>query len=147
MSNFISPETDLFQLISKTYIQEWEKEFGKGKYYLADSFNEMKVPFAERGTKERHEQIASYGKSLYQSIAAANPDAIWVLQGWMFGYQRHIWDPESIEALFSKVPDDKMLLLDLSVDFNYGIWENEYTWNYAKGFTVPCLTSADVPPL
>ncbi len=26
-----------------------------------------------------------------------------------------------------------MLLLDLSVDFNYGIWENEYTWNYAKG--------------
>lgn len=133
VSNFISPETDLFQLISKTYIQEWEKEFGKGKYYLADSFNEMKVPFAERGTKERHEQIASYGKSLYQSIAAANPDAIWVLQGWMFGYQRHIWDPESIEALFSKVPDDKMLLLDLSVDFNYGIWENEYTWNYAKG--------------
>jgi alpha-N-acetylglucosaminidase len=51
----------------------------------------------------------------------------------MFGYQRYIWDPESIRALFSQVPDEKMLLLDLSVDFNYDIWESEYTWNYAKG--------------
>ena len=132
-SSFIFPETELYQRIAKEYIKEWEKEFGKGKYYLADSFNEMKVPFAERGTQERFDQIASYGQALYNSISSANPDAIWVLQGWMFGYQRHIWDPESIRALFSKVPDDRMLLLDLSVDFNYGIWENEYTWNYAKG--------------
>lgn len=132
-SSFIFPETELYQRIAKEYIKEWEKEFGKGRYYLADSFNEMKVPFAERGTQERFDQIASYGQALYNSISSANPDAIWVLQGWMFGYQRHIWDPESIRALFSKVPDDRMLLLDLSVDFNYGIWENEYTWNYAKG--------------
>ena len=133
VSDFIFPETDVYQTIAKEYIKEWEKEFGKGTYYLADSFNEMKVPFAEKGTQERFDQIASYGKALYNSIASANPDAIWVLQGWMFGYQRHIWDPESIRALFSQVPDEKMLLLDLSVDFNYGIWENEYTWNYAKG--------------
>ncbi len=132
-SSFIFPETELYQRIAKEYIQEWEKEFGKGKFYLADSFNEMKVPFAERGTQERFDQIASYGKALYNSISSANPDAVWVLQGWMFGYQRHIWDPESIRALFSQVPDDRMILLDLSVDFNYGIWENEYTWNYAKG--------------
>lgn len=133
VSHFIFPETELYQRIASLYIKEWEKEFGKGEYYLADSFNEMKVPFAEKGTEERFSQIASYGKALYNSIASANPDAVWVLQGWMFGYQRHIWDPESIRALFSEVPDDKMLLLDLSVDFNYGIWENEYTWNYAKG--------------
>lgn len=133
VSDFIFPETELYRKIATEYIFEWEKEFGKGTYYLADSFNEMKVPFAEKGTKERFDQIASYGKALYNSIASANPEAVWVLQGWMFGFQRHIWDPESIRALFSQVPDDKMLLLDLSVDFNYGIWENEYTWNYAKG--------------
>ena len=131
VSNFISPETDLYKKISVMYIEEWEKEFGKGKYYLADSFNEMDIPFAAKGTPERFEQISSYGKELYNSIKDANPDAVWVIQGWMFGYQRHIWDPESIKALFSGVPDDKMLLLDLSVDFNYGIWQNEYTWNYA----------------
>lgn len=133
VSKFISPESDVFQLIAKEYIAEWEKEFGKGEFYLADSFNEMKVPFAKKGTQERFDQIASYGKHLYNSIVSANPDATWVLQGWMFGYQRHIWDPESIRALFSEVPDEKLLLLDLSVDFNYDIWESEYTWNYAKG--------------
>ena len=133
VSKFISPENEVFQLIAKEYIAEWEKEFGKGEFYLADSFNEMKVPFAKKGTQERFDQIASYGKHLYNSIASANPDATWVLQGWMFGYQRHIWDPESIRALFSEVPDEKLLLLDLSVDFNYDIWESEYTWNYAKG--------------
>lgn len=131
VSTFIKPETDLYKKISLMYIKEWEKEFGKGKYYLADSFNEMDIPFAEKGTQERFNQLASYGKELYSSIREANPDAVWVIQGWMFGYQRHIWDPESIRALFSDVPDDKMLLLDLSVDFNYGIWQNEYTWNYA----------------
>lgn len=133
VSKFISPESEVFQLIAKEYIAEWEKEFGKGEFYLADSFNEMKVPFAKKGTQERFDQIASYGKHLYNSIVSANPDATWVLQGWMFGYQRHIWDPESIRALFSEVPDEKLLLLDLSVDFNYDIWESEYTWNYAKG--------------
>lgn len=130
-SQLLSPETELYQQISKLYIEEWEKEFGKGKYYLADSFNEMEVPFAKKGTQERFDQIAAFGKTLFNSIHEANPDAIWVLQGWMFGYQRHIWDPESIRALLSDVPDDKMLVLDLSVDFNYGIWESEYTWNYA----------------
>lgn len=131
VSHFISPETELFRTIAARYIREWEREFGKCKYYLADSFNEMKVPFAKRGTAERYEQIASYGDAIYESIHAVNPDAVWVLQGWMFGYQRYIWDPESIEALFSRLPDEKVLLLDLSVDFNYGIWRNEYTWNYA----------------
>lgn len=133
VSSFIFPETELFQLISREYLAEWEKEFGKGEFYLADSFNEMKVPFAPKGTQERFSQIASYGKSVYNSISQVNPDAVWVMQGWIFGYQRNIWDPESIRALLSEVPDDKMMLLDLSVDFNYGIWESEYTWNHAKG--------------
>ncbi|MFR3852607.1 MAG: alpha-N-acetylglucosaminidase TIM-barrel domain-containing protein [Odoribacter splanchnicus] len=24
-------------------------------------------------------------------MKAGNPDAVWVMQGWMFGYQRDIW--------------------------------------------------------
>lgn len=130
-SSFIFPETELYDKIASMYIEEWEREFGPAKYYLIDSFNEMDVPFAPRGTDERFKQIASYGKAVYNTVARYNPDAVWVLQGWMFGYQRHIWDPESIHALFSEIPDDKMMLIDLSVDFNYGIWQNEYTWNYA----------------
>lgn len=130
----ISPDQELFSKIGTMFIQEWEKEFGKQGYYLADSFNEMEVPFPPKGTKERYDLLASYGEKLYKSIAAANPDAVWVMQGWMFGYQRSIWEPATLQALLSKVPDDKMLLLDEAVDYNMTYWNNGSNWDFHKGF-------------
>ncbi len=130
-SSYIEPTSDLFQEIAARYLKAWEQEYGKCEYYLIDSFNEMEVPFAKKGTQERFDQIAAYGKSVYESVTQVNPDATWVLQGWMFGYQRGIWDPESIRAFFHDVPDDKVMLIDLACDFNHGIWHSEYLWNYA----------------
>ena len=40
-ADILEPKSELFLTIGKMYIQEWEKEFGKAKFYLADSFNEM----------------------------------------------------------------------------------------------------------
>lgn len=130
----ISPQEELFSKIGTAFIREWEKEFGKNDYYLVDSFNEMDIPFPTKGSKERYELLASYGDKVYQSIRHGNPDAVWTMQGWMFGYQRHIWDYETLGALVSKVPDDKMLLLDLAVDYNRHFWHSEVNWEYYKGF-------------
>ena len=130
----ISPQEELFSKIGTAFIREWEKEFGKNDYYLVDSFNEMDIPFPAKGSKERYELLASYGDKVYQSIRHGNPDAVWTMQGWMFGYQRHIWDYETLGALVSKVPDDKMLLLDLAVDYNKHFWHSEVNWEYYKGF-------------
>ena len=130
----ISPQEELFSKIGTAFIREWEKEFGKNDYYLVDSFNEMDIPFPAKGSKERYELLASYGDKVYQSIRHGNPDAVWTMQGWMFGYQRHIWDYETLGALVSKVPDDKMLLLDLAVDYNRHFWHSEVNWEYYKGF-------------
>ena len=130
----ISPQEPLFKEIGTAFIREWEKEFGKCDYYLVDSFNEMEIPFPEKGNPERYEMAASYGNSVYESIRKANTKAVWVMQGWMFGYQRHIWDYETLGALVSKVPDDKMLLLDLAVDYNKHFWHSEVNWEYYKGF-------------
>jgi len=131
VSNYLPADTELFKKIAGMYFMEREAEFGKGCFFQANSFNEMKVPFAPKGTQKRFEQIASYGKAMYESIAEYVPDGVWVLGGWMFGYSRKMWDPESIRAMFSGVPDDGMMLLDLAEDFNHDIWENEPTWNYA----------------
>lgn len=131
VSNFLPVETELFKKIAGMYFKEMKKEFGKVRFFQANSFNEMKVPFAPKGTQERFEQISSYGKAMYESIAEFVPDGVWVLGGWMFGYSRNIWDPESMRAMFSAVPDDGMMLLDLAEDFNHDIWENESTWEYA----------------
>lgn len=130
----VSPQEPLFQEIGTAFIQEWEKEFGECGYYLVDSFNEMDIPFPEKGNPERYAMAASYGEKVYESIKRANPDAVWVMQGWMFGYQRYIWDYETLGALVSKVPDQKMLLLDLAVDYNKHFWHSEVNWEYYKGF-------------
>ena len=130
----VSPQEPLFKEIGTAFIREWEKEFGKCDYYLVDSFNELEIPFPEKGNPKRYEMAASYGQKVYESIKAANPRAVWTMQGWMFGYQRYIWDYETLGALVSKVPDDKMLLLDLAVDYNKHFWHSEVNWEYYKGF-------------
>ena len=130
----LNPESPLFYEMGKRFIQEWEKEFGKCYFYLADSFNEMEIPFPPIGTKERYEMLRLYGDRLYQSIREGNEEAVWVMQGWMFGYDRKIWEPKTLEALLEKVPDDKIILLDLAANYNKYEWKNECNWDYYKGF-------------
>ncbi|MCQ2174512.1 MAG: alpha-N-acetylglucosaminidase [Bacteroidales bacterium] len=130
----IDPQDELFARMGRMFIEEWEKEFGKCGYYLADSFNEMDIPFPEKGDPARYELLADYGEKVYGAIKAGNPDAVWVMQGWMFGYQHDIWDYETLAALVSRVPDDKMLLLDLAADYNRHKWHTDYNWEYYKGF-------------
>ena len=72
----ISPQEPLFTEIATAFIKEWEKEFGKNEYYLVDSFNEMDIPFPEKGNPERYEMAASYGQKVYESLHSANPNAV-----------------------------------------------------------------------
>ncbi len=130
----ISPEDPLFSRISQMFIREWEKEFGKNSHYLMDSFNEMEIPFPPHGAKERYDLLARYGDLVYKALNAASPGSTWVMQGWMFGYQRDIWDPRTLEALISRVPKNKMLLLDMATDYNQHFWHNGSNYDLHKGF-------------
>lgn len=134
----LSPDSPLFVEIGRSYIQEWEKEFGKGEYYLADSFNEMDVPLAE-DPGEAQKELAGFGQSVYQSIKEANPDATWVMQGWTFPYHKDengnlFWTPERLGALVSEVPDDKLLILDLANEYNHDFWKIDPSWKMYEGF-------------
>lgn len=132
--HLLSPLDPRFGQIGTAFIRAWEEEFGKCDYYLIDSFNEMDVPFGPHGSPERAETLRNYSRTIYRSVADANPDATWVMQGWMFGYQRDIWDPFSVEALLSGVPDGKLYVIDLAVDFNNFVWRSEKSWNQFSGF-------------
>lgn len=135
MKSWMLPvESPVFREIAVRYLRAWEREFGRGGYYLVDSFNEMELPFGELSPEEVRERLTRYGDAIYGSIAAANPDAVWVLQGWMFGYQRDIWTPDRIRALLAGVPDDRVLVVDLAEDFNAMVWRNIPGWEYAEGF-------------
>ena len=88
---------------------------------MADSFNEMDVPLSKDSITALQE-LAGYGESVYSSIQKVNPDAIWVMQGWTFPYQKKdgklFWTPERLQALVSNVPDDKLMILDLANEYN-----------------------------
>lgn len=129
----LSPLDSLFTQIGSRYITEWEHEFGRGRYYLIDSFNEMDIPFGPKGSPERAATLRNYSSTIYNSLHRANHDAIWVMQGWMFGYQPYIWDAHSVEALLDGAPDDRMMIIDLAVDFNQKVWRSEKTWNKFDG--------------
>lgn len=123
------PDDPQFAAITKAYMDEWRNEFGTAKYFLVDSFNEMEVP---KTARPETELLAGYGERTWQAIHAADPAAIWAIQGWTFGYQN--WKPANLEALFSKVPDDRMFVLDYANDYAV-IWKkfNAFygkTWAY-----------------
>ena len=131
----VMPNHPVFEKIGTMFVEEWQKEFGKCDLYLVDSFNEMETPFPPKGTAERYNLMNEYGEKVYRSLKNANPDAVWVMQGWMFGYQRGVWDYETLAALMKKVPDDKMLLLDEACDYNKHFWHNGWNYDRHKGYS------------
>ncbi len=133
-NHMLDPRDPLFAKISQMFIRAWEEEFGTCSHYLVDSFNEMELPFPPHGEAARYEMLARYGDEVYKAIAAGSPGATWVMQGWMFGYQRDIWDERSLAALVERVPEDKMLLLDMAVDYNRHFWRNGTNYDLHKGF-------------
>jgi hypothetical protein len=69
----------LFDKIGASFIKEYEAEFGPTDHlYNCDTFNEMS-PATNDTT-----YLANSGKAIYRAMTAADPDAVWVMQGWMF---------------------------------------------------------------
>lgn len=109
-SHMLHPLSPLYPAIGGAFIKEWQREFGDADFYQADSFNEMTVPVSGDRTNQLA-QLAAFGDSVYSAIKAGDPDGTWVMMAWAFlnGY----WTAENTQALLSKVPDDRMLILDL----------------------------------
>lgn len=143
---WLDPADPLFAQIARRFIEIYDATYGRGEYYLSDSFNEMLPPVSDAtdashaatygdaqqtahdhsetvGAAQRDAKLAAYGAAIYDSIRQANPHAVWVMQGWLFGADRHFWTADAIRAFLSKVPDDKLLVLDIGNDRYPGTWE------------------------
>lgn len=120
-TNFINPADPLFQKVGKIFIEEQTKLFGTDHLYASDTFIEMPPPSNDP------EFLHQMGKSVYGAMAAADPEAIWVMQGWLFVNAPGFWQAPQAKALFSAAPDDKMIILDLHC-------EEIPTWNKTEAF-------------
>ncbi len=90
--------------------------YGTNHLYAADTFIEMSPPSDEPAF------LANMAKALYRTMTAADPEAIWFMQGWIFYNNRKFWREPQAKAFLDAVPNDRMVLLDLFCDEN-PVWK------------------------
>jgi alpha-N-acetylglucosaminidase len=113
---FLDPGDPLFMKIGKSFIETQTRLYGSNHLYNADCFNEINP------LTNDPKFISDIGNAVYTSMSAADPKAIWVFQGWFFHFQADFWHPPQAKALLSKVPNHKMIGLDLWGETN-PVWE------------------------
>jgi alpha-N-acetylglucosaminidase len=120
----LTPGSAMFKRIGERFIKEYCRTFGQCHYYLADSFNELDVPVS---VEHRYDELAGFGEAVFESINRGDPSGVWVMQGWLFSDRAAFWDGASTRALLSRIPDDRMIILDLANEEFQG-------WRVHKGF-------------
>jgi len=106
-TTFVDPASPLFDQIGAAFIQEQTRQYGTDHLYASDTFIEMSPP------SDDPQFLAQMGKAVYGAMATADPEATWVMQGWLFVNNPEFWKPPQAAALLGGVPDERMLVLDL----------------------------------
>lgn len=130
----LDSEDPLFAEIGKKYLQKQTKLFGTDHLYSADTFNENEPPSNEP------EFLSKLSARVYEGMRQADPEAVWVMQGWLFFSDRKFWNAPQVKALLDAVPNDKMILLDLITEYE-PVWKRTeayygkpWIWNMLHNF-------------
>lgn len=118
---FVDPQDPLFVKLGGMFVAEQTRLFGSDHLYAADTFIEMPPPSRDTNF------LVAMGKSVYEGMRVADPDAVWVLQGWLFVNAPQFWQPPQARALLGAAPDDRLLALDLYC-------ENTPVWSKTEAF-------------
>ena len=114
--SILDPEEELFTTIGRMFIEEQTKLYGTDHFYSADTFNENMPP------TDDPTYLSQISSKVYSSMNDVDPDAVWVMQGWLFYHEREFWGEDQIKALLGAVPDDNMIILDLWSE-RYPVWK------------------------
>jgi len=123
----------LYRQIGKAFIDAYKAEYGEVQYYLADTFNELAVPVRP---DHRFEDLELFGRTVFESIQAGDPNGTWVMQAWTFVYDAAFWNNDSVEALLRGIPNDRMLIIDYANDLTPAV-QGKYSpsqWKVQKAF-------------
>lgn len=109
----LEPTDPMFATVGSRFIALQANVYGTDHIYQADTYNEMSPPTRDTDYLKRS------SAAVYGAMAAADPSAVWLMQGWLF--QSSWWRTPQIEAYLGGVASGKMWLLDLFGDSN-PIW-------------------------
>lgn len=130
----MSPEEPMFMEIGRMFLEEQTRVFGTDHLYSADSFNEMTPPSNDST------YLSGVADKVYMSMSQVDPEAVWVMQGWMFMDRAWYWQPTQMKALFNAVPEDRLIVLDLFSEMS-PVWSRtdafygeKWIWNMLHNF-------------
>ncbi|RLN62766.1 hypothetical protein BBJ29_006164 [Phytophthora kernoviae] len=104
----LDPTDSLYREIGKTFLEEQRALYAyTSSLYQCDTYNEMDPDFSDPA------RLAAASRAVIDSMTAADPHAVWLLQGWLFVDDPKYWTKEHVQAYLGGVPDDKMIILDL----------------------------------
>ncbi|CAL9699636.1 unnamed protein product [Knipowitschia caucasica] len=117
----LDPQDPLFLRIGSLFLSQIIKQFGTDHIYNTDTFNEMTPPSSDPG------YLSSVSRAVFSSMTSVDPQAVWLMQGWLFFSDAAFWKPAQIQALLQGVPLGRMIVLDLFA-------ETEPIFSYTESF-------------
>lgn len=117
----LDPMDPLFTRVGKLFLEAQNSIFGTDHLYAADTFIEMTPP------SNKPEYLARLSRTILNSMTQVDPDAVWILQGWLFVNNPGFWQPPQAKALLGAIPDDRMMVLDL-------MCEKRPVWQVTEAF-------------
>jgi alpha-N-acetylglucosaminidase len=106
---FLEPSEPMFSELQSKVIAKQNLAFGNvTNIYTLDQFNENNPSSGDASF------LRNISYNTWKSLKAADTDAIWMMQGWLFFSNQDFWTNERVEAFLSGVETDTdMLILDL----------------------------------
>jgi alpha-N-acetylglucosaminidase len=107
--SFLEPFDSLFARLQMSFLQKQAAAYGNISHiYALDQYNEND-PFSGNTS-----YLSRISQGVFTSLRAADPDAVWLMQGWLFFSSEAFWTIERVKAYLDGVQDvEGLLVLDL----------------------------------
>ncbi|RKD90797.1 alpha-N-acetylglucosaminidase [Mangrovibacterium diazotrophicum] len=112
----LDADDPLFAEIGKKFLEVQQEIYGTDHLYSADTFNENEPP------SDDPQYLSELSAKVFEGMKSADPDAVWVMQGWLFYSHRDFWKAPQIQGLLGAVPNDRMIILDLAAEIE-PVWK------------------------
>jgi alpha-N-acetylglucosaminidase len=106
---FLEPVDPAFADLQKSFISKQEEAYGNITHvYTLDQYNENDPYSGDL------QYLTNVSYNTWKSLKSADPEAIWLMQGWLFYSNSAFWTISRIQAYLGGVEDNSdMLILDL----------------------------------
>ncbi|KAJ3481877.1 hypothetical protein NLI96_g7363 [Meripilus lineatus] len=121
--HYIPPSDPLFSTLQKMFISKQKAAFGDiSNIYTLDRYNENSPTVTTA-------ELRNISADTFASLRAADPQAIWLMSGWIFSSDRFFWQAENrVQTYLDAIPNDSVIILDFYAEANpqWSVYQNFY---------------------